>query len=67
LNKFYSTAKVKVEKFFNENPLASPEQYMTTPEGVVIKYIAKASNDLVEKSSIKFLKRYSKKSWIKKA
>lgn len=37
LGKFYKTTKVKALEFAAKNPLASPEQYMVTPEGFVCR------------------------------
>jgi hypothetical protein len=37
LSKLYATSKIKVEQFVKENPFAAPQQYMTTPEGLLLK------------------------------
>lgn len=37
MNKFYTTAKTKALEFAKNNPLALPQQYMTTPEGVLLQ------------------------------
>lgn len=37
LNKFCTTAKTKALEFAKNNPLALPEQYMTTPEGILLQ------------------------------
>jgi hypothetical protein len=37
MNKFCKTAKAKAIEYAKNNPLASPEQYMTTPEGVMLQ------------------------------
>jgi len=37
MNKFCKTAKAKALEFAKNNPLAVPEQYMTTPEGILLQ------------------------------
>lgn len=37
LSKLYATSKIKLEQFIKENPFAAPEQYMKTPEGVLLR------------------------------
>ena len=37
LSKLYTTSKTKLEQFIKENPFAAPEQYMTTPEGLLLR------------------------------
>lgn len=37
LNKFCKTAKTRTLEFAKNNPLVSPKQYMTTPEGILLQ------------------------------
>ncbi len=39
LGKFYSTVKTKAINYIEKNPLATPQMYMTTPEGVMFKAV----------------------------
>lgn len=45
LGKFYKATKDKVLEFAAKNPLASPEQYMVTPEGFAFKVSLVAENN----------------------
>ncbi len=39
LGKFYSTVKTKAVNYIEKNPFATPQMYMTTPEGVMFKAV----------------------------
>lgn len=44
LGKIYSQAKSNTSLFIQKNPLATPEQYMATSEGVVLKVAGEVNN-----------------------
>ena len=44
LNSFYSTTKAKALEFAKNNPLATPAEYVTTPEGVLFKVVNEVNN-----------------------
>jgi|GEM_PF-2431647 len=44
LNSFYSTTKAKALEFVKNNPLTTPAEYMTTPEGMVFKSVKNSSS-----------------------
>ncbi len=46
LNSFYSTTKAKAFEFVKNNPLVTPTEYMSTPEGVLFKAIRNAQEGL---------------------
>lgn len=45
MNKFFKTAKIRVLEFAKNNPVAVPEQYMTTPEGILLKASYNGASD----------------------
>ena len=45
LNKFYTGAKTKAVDFWRKNPNATPEQYMATGEGEILKGVNKIVED----------------------
>ncbi len=73
LNSFYKTTQAKALEFAKNNPLATPAEYMTTPEGGLFKAIKKAAHNQSaynEKTSIKgfngLANKISMKGLIKK-
>lgn len=53
MNKFCKTAKAKALEFAKNNPLVTPEQYMTTPEGMMFSTSHNASDNNIFKNSSK--------------
>ncbi|MBS1986507.1 EndoU domain-containing protein [Candidatus Dependentiae bacterium] len=58
LNKFCKTAKAKALQFAKNNPLALPEQYMTTPEGILLQ----STNNIQSPASGSRLIKYTSSS-----
>lgn len=58
LNRFCKTAKTKALEFAKNNPLALPEQYMTTPEGILLQ----STNNIQQPASGSRLMKYARSS-----
>lgn len=73
LGKFYTNTKTAALTYVQKNPLATPQQYMATPEGLLFKAINNSDNIANANSSIRDTPRISnvlkasKKAAIKKA
>ncbi len=65
LSGFLRTTKKKAIDFFKDNPLATPEQYVTTPDGMLFRSTDKL-NSKRNSSLDKITEKVSKKSLLKK-